>query len=213
MINLLNKIFLAFVFICLVVFCIHSLRIGWLNMWFTPNQQGQKLLDREEFALAAKTFEDDNLRGVSYFRNGEFKKATNYFTKANTADSAFNRGNAFVFQGKYEDAIQSYQIALQRKPKWFEAEDNIAIAKSRIHEKSTEDTGVGELGADDIKFDEHGKHGRKVDDKDVATDDLSSAEKELRVIWLRRLQTSPNQYLKNKFRNQLQRQEKETNER
>ena len=48
------------------------------------------------------------------------------------AEAAYNRGNALTFRGQYEDAVASYERALELRPGWAEAATNRRIAESRI---------------------------------------------------------------------------------
>ena len=87
--------------------------ITWGNLWFSPDQQGQRLMNDEEFAEAAAVFQDPMRQGVAWFRAGEFEKAEQSFARVATAEAEFNRGNALIMQGKYEPAIARFDRALQ----------------------------------------------------------------------------------------------------
>lgn len=45
-----------------------------------------------------------------------------------------NQGNALLEKGLYQEAIQKYELALQERPGWDIAHDNIKVAKSRIEQ-------------------------------------------------------------------------------
>ena len=66
---------------------------AWWNLWFTPDQQGHRLLEREDYAAAAKTFRDPQRRGVAWYRAGEFEKAEQAFARQATPEAEYNRGN------------------------------------------------------------------------------------------------------------------------
>ncbi len=79
------------------------------------------------------------------------------------------------------------------------------VAKARKILKEPEndgEQGVGELGADEIVFDN--KEGKGVDDDSSAEQEASSGNPN----WLDRLQTGPKDFLKNKFRYQYEMQGK-----
>ena len=99
--------------------------ITWWSLWFTPDQQGQRLLDRGAFQAAAETFRDPLQQGVAWFRAGEFEKAERAFARSTTADAEYNRGNCLVMLGKYESAIERYDRALELQPD-FEKRESIA---------------------------------------------------------------------------------------
>ena len=90
--------------------------LTWSGLWFTPDQQGQRLMDRSEFVQAAEKFRDPMRQGVAWFRAGEFEKAEQAFARIATPAAEFNRGNCLVFRGKYEEAVERFDRALQLDP-------------------------------------------------------------------------------------------------
>jgi hypothetical protein len=54
----------------LVVVPIQGMAAGFLDLWLTPDQQGQRLYERGEYAEAADAFEDPARRAASYYRAG-----------------------------------------------------------------------------------------------------------------------------------------------
>jgi tetratricopeptide (TPR) repeat protein len=128
----------------------------WNDLWLTSDQQAQRLADSGDHAAAAQLFSDPMRSGTQWYRAGEFERAAAEFGRLEAADAYFNRGNALVFQGKYEDAIQVYERALQMQPNWPEAEENRQLAqvrKARL-ERPEDDAGGtgGMLEADEIVF-------------------------------------------------------------
>ena len=69
---------------------------------------------------------------MALFRQGEFEKAASLFAGYDSADAAFNQGNALVMQGKYEAAIERYDRALELRPGWQDAGVNREIAQARL---------------------------------------------------------------------------------
>lgn len=94
------------------------LALSWIGLWFTPDQQGQKLMQREAFTEAAKTFEDPMRQGVAWYRAGEFKQATQAFSRISSAEAYYNQGNALLMLGQYDQAMNSYNKALEMRPEW-----------------------------------------------------------------------------------------------
>ncbi len=174
-----------------------------VGLWLTPDQQGQRLLDRGKYAEAAESFIDPGRRGVALYRDGQFEAAAAAFGQEGTAEAAFNRGNALVLMGKYDNAILSYDKALQVQPEWAEAETNRRIAVARrdmLKPPDGDQGGIGGdmLGADEIVFDDRPK---KTDGgrDEVVEDSGQVSDQELRAMWLRRVQTRPADFLRAKF--------------
>lgn len=181
------------------VWLISSLFAGFAfwQCWFTPDQQGDRLMADERFAEAAEVYRDPMRQGVAWFRAGEFKKAGQVFARVPTAEGEFNRGNAFVFQGLYEDAVRRYDRALELHPDWEDAEVNRSIAVARAEAIKTEGGEMGDqtIGADKIVFDKTKKGGQetRIDPTKASNDQGTQA------LWLRKMQTDPADFLRAKF--------------
>jgi Ca-activated chloride channel family protein len=182
--------------------------ITWWSLWFTPDQQGQRLMNRGEFQAAAETFRDPMRQGVAWFRAGEFEKAEQSFARLGTADAEFNRGNCLIMRGKYDQAVERFNRALELNPELEAARinRNIAIARAKLVEKKGGDMGQQEIGADEIVFDKNKKSGGQ-DTETEGSQPLSDSE--MQALWLRRVQSKPADFLKAKFAYQLSAGEQE----
>jgi Ca-activated chloride channel family protein len=176
--------------------------ITWWSLWFTPDQQGQRLMNRGELRAAAETFHDPIRQGVAWFRAGEFEKAEQAFARSGTEEAEFNRGNCLVMLGKYEPAIERYDRALELDPEFEDARINrdVAIARAKLVERKGGEMGDQKVGADEITFDKSKNTGGQ-DTETEASRALSDAE--LQALWLRRIHTRPADFLKSKFAYQL----------
>lgn len=176
--------------------------LTWSGLWFTPDQQAQSLLEKKEYQAAAETFTDTMWKGVALYRAGEFKEAQAVFSRLDSAEAHYNRGNCLVFLGQYEDAVASYDRALSRRPDWQEATENRELAAIRAKRMKAEggDMGDQQIGADKIVFDKKKEGGQETQvDGDKPADNNSMQD-----LWLRRIQTKPADFLKNKFAYQQQ---------
>jgi Ca-activated chloride channel family protein len=175
---------------------------SWLAFWFTPDQQGQRLMDRQQYEEAASTFRDPMRQGVAWFRAGEFKKAEPSFARNSSAEGEFNRGNCLIMQGKYEKAVERFDRALELRPNWEAAETNrsIALARGKAVKREGGDTGDQQLGADEITFDKKENTGGQ---ETQMQGDQALSDSAMQAMWLRRVQTKPAEFLKAKFAYQL----------
>ena len=177
---------------------------SWLGLWLTPDQQGQRLFNREKFAEAAVTFRDPMRRGEAWFRAGEFEKAEQEFARVATSDAEYNRGNCLVMRGKYEAAIKQYDRALKLSPDREDAKTNraIAVARAKRVEQEGGDLGDQQIGADKIVFDKTKPGGQET----TVDDQKPISNSQMQALWLRRVQTQPSQFLQAKFSYQLARE-------
>lgn len=180
------------------------------HFWRTADQQGDALLHAGRFADAAKTYTDPWHIGVAQYRNGDFEAAAHTFARVPGATGAFDAGNAWLMHGQYDTAIASYDRALGFRPGWPEALENKALAAARKAkiEASAEhrtDEAANAYKADEVVFDQKGenKKGEPVQLNESA--EVSDAE--LRATWLRRVQTTPADFLRAKFSHQAARRE------
>jgi Ca-activated chloride channel family protein len=183
---------------------------GWSEFWLTADQRGGRLFAQERYLEAAEVFESQERRGVAFFRGGDFESAATVFGRISSAEAAYNRGNALVMLGRYKEAIQSYEDALNARPGWIEAEENLVVAvarKERMAPPESDEGGTGgQLEADEIVFDDSGrvnKSGTEV----VTEGGEEMSDDEMRAVWLRRVQNDPAEFLRTRFAYQLYRDE------
>ena len=181
---------------------------AWSDWWLTPDQQGQRLFNSGDFAAAAEIFEDVARKGAAYYRAGDFENAASVFGRMRTSEAAFNRGNALVLLGSYDEAINSYEAALVARPGWVEARKNRDIARARAErlKPSGDDAGGtgGQLEADEIVFDDSGRVNQGGTEVEMEADGAAS-EEAMRAVWLRRVGGDPSDFLRARFAYQLYR--------
>jgi Ca-activated chloride channel family protein len=173
--------------------------LTWLDLWLTPDQQGRYFYDRGEFGRAAEHFEDPLWRGIAFERTQDYEQALNSFALSDTAEGWYNQGNALARLGKYPEAVEAYRQALNQRQPWKDAEDNLALVKSFIpkppdkKDKVQQQEEAPDLPPDQIKFDEKGKQGKKT----AMTIKLDP--KQIADIWMRNIQTTPADFLRQRF--------------
>ena len=176
--------------------------LGWAGLWFTPDQQGERLMARGDYAAAAQTFRDPMREGVAWYRAGEFREAEQAFARVATAEARYNRANSLLMLGRYDAAIANYDRALESRPSWDEARFNrgIALARAKQVERKGDDMGEQEVGADEIAFDREDPGGGQ---ETGLEGERGMSEEALQALWLRRVQTRPADFLEAKFSYQL----------
>ncbi|HEV7325174.1 MAG TPA: tetratricopeptide repeat protein [Bosea sp. (in: a-proteobacteria)] len=176
-------------------------QLGFRDLWLTPDQRGRLLMSGNRPADAAKAFRDPLWRGVALFRAGEFKEAAQSFAARDTAEGAFDQGNALVMLGQYDDAMKRYDRALALRPAWQAALTNREIARIRGERKKLQggETGNTDSKPDEVVFDKTKEGG---EDSTVEGEKPMSDEA-VRALWLKRVQTKPADFLRAKFAYQL----------
>lgn len=192
--------------------CSPAIQAAWSDWWLTPDQQGQRLFNSGDFAAAAEIFEHAARKGAAYYRAGDFENAASVFGRIRTPEAAFNRGNALIMLGRYEEAIKSFDQALEWRPGWVEAEQNRDLARARLEmlaPPDSDDGGTGgKLGADEIVFDDTGRV-KSSDQEQVTEEAEMMSDEEMRSVWLRRVQNDPANFLRARFSYQLYRDQQQ----
>ncbi len=174
---------------------------GSSHFWLTADQRGDVLFGRSEFAEAAKAYADPWRIGVAQYRNGDFEAAAKTLARVPGAEGAFDEGNAWLMHGQYDRAIASYDRALGFQPGWREAEENRALAAARKAKidssgKVRDQEQTDAYAPDKIVLDKKGGEKRE---KPMDLNGERMSDEAMRAAWLRRVQTTPGDFLRAKF--------------
>lgn len=112
-----------------------ALASTWTDMWQTKNQQGQNNFDIGNHAGSAELFEDSNWKGAAYYKAKDYKNAYEQFQKDDSAIGLYNQANALTQSAEYDKAIESYKKAIEKRPDFEDAKDNLEIAKKLKEQK------------------------------------------------------------------------------
>jgi Ca-activated chloride channel family protein len=171
------------------------------HFWLTADQRGDRLFAEKKYAEAAKAYADPWRIGMAQYRDGQFEAAAKTFARVPGADGAFDQGNAWLMRGKYDEAIERYDRALGFRPGWKEAEDNKALAMARKEmlaesSKHRAEESANAYKPQEIKFDLKGEN---KEGKPTEMNGEKMSDEELRALWLRRVETTPGDFLRAKF--------------
>jgi Ca-activated chloride channel family protein len=185
-----------------------SWQLGWAGLWGTPDQRGRRLFEDRKYEQAANAFVDPMWRGAALMRAGSFKEAAQVFGGVDTAEAAYDQGNALVMLGKYADAVGRYDRALALRPGWEDAEANRTLARLRAERMKAPGADAGDQreGADEIVYD---KNKKKTGGQDTETASSPMTDEQIRSLWLKQVQTRPADFLRARFAYQLQAADKD----
>lgn len=89
---------------------------AWSDLWRTPDQQGEAMLDAGEPAPAAVRFRDPRRRAYADLEAGRYGQAAKLLAPFTDARSEYNRGNALAESGQLRAALAAYDAALKLAP-------------------------------------------------------------------------------------------------
>lgn len=104
----------------------HSEAFEWQDLWLTADQQAQRALSAGDAAGAAALFENPAWQGTAAYGDENYPAAADAFSRLDTADAWYNRGNALAAQGELDAAINAYKKSLELQPDQGDAIKNLA---------------------------------------------------------------------------------------
>ncbi|MUL15641.1 vWA domain-containing protein [Aliivibrio fischeri] len=130
----------------------------WMNLWLTPDQQGQWYFERNEYDKAAQHYQDPLHKGVAFYYAAQYQQAYTAFMagipdlqnaleenrSVNTQDKIdnqknidvllFNTANALARQREYLAARDLFQAIVNRSPYNKAAQHNLTLIQNIIDE-------------------------------------------------------------------------------
>ena len=110
----------------------------WANLWRTPDQRGQALLQKGDAAGAAQVFTEPEHKAHAALQAGDYTTAAQTLANIDTAEAQYNRGNALAHAGDLPGAIKAYDAALKHNPQHTDARHNRDVVAAAL-QKQKED--------------------------------------------------------------------------
>lgn len=101
----------------------------WQDLWQRPDQRAMERLQAGDAEAAAQGFEDPDWKAAAQYRAGQYGEAAATLDGIETPDALYNRGNAQARAGHYEDAMASYEQALELDPQHEDARHNLELLR------------------------------------------------------------------------------------
>ncbi len=153
------------------------------------SQIAEEYFQKEEFAEAAKIYENKYNKAVSHYKNKNFTEAIKNFAiiKKQNLKTKYNLGNSYFMNKEYEKAIKQYKDILNEHPNHKETKHNLAIAEKLL--KKTKQKG-------------------KKNNEETKTDDKKNNEENSKIEQLKNMiKNTPHNLQKAKIKN-IERKEK-----
>ncbi|WP_429105251.1 vWA domain-containing protein [Aeromonas allosaccharophila] len=201
-----------------------GLKQQWLDLWLTPDQQGQWYFQQGDYLEAAKHYADPFYKGVAYYYGAEFALAQSAFLQADSEQALLYAGNALARQREYLAARSLFrQLADEASDPVVRnaAANNYRVMSGivdEINRASQSQTGTPdgpdhsrELPEDEPRTAEGAeeKVPAALMERETLTADQILANPAQAEKWLRRVESDPGDFLQAKFRLQLQEQQQQ----
>ena len=185
---------------------------AFIGLWLTPDQYGRVLLELGRYQHAMTTFNSTQWRAVAAYYAEDFEQAELLFSRNDNASGYFNEANARAQQRDYVGALTAYDKALIQQPTYLPALENrvriqtIVDDIDRLSASQQDEAGVS---ADSVEAeepqpgtgDERTFFEQEKGPSYRAEELLASPE--VTELWLKGVQQDPSQFLRTKFRHQL----------
>jgi Ca-activated chloride channel family protein len=149
--------------------------MGLGNAWLTKDQKAQRELNKGDAKKAAEQFTLPEWKASAQYRAGDYANAAESFSKINTANGHYNRGNALAKSGKLEDAIKAYDEALKRDANLEDAKKNRALVENLLKQQKDQQQDQNNKDKNPDDKNQENKNNQDSDKKDG--DDQNSEDK------------------------------------
>lgn len=109
--------------------------MAWQDLWQRKDQQAANALQNDDPTKAADLFQSPSWKGVAEYKAGNFTGAAEAFGQTANADNYFNIGNALAKAGNLEEAVKSYDKALQLDPNMEDAQFNKKLIEQLLQQQ------------------------------------------------------------------------------
>lgn len=183
---------------------------NFIDLWLTADQQGSFFYQQEEYVSAAQRYEEIYNKGLSYYAAQDFYNAIASLQSIETPEAFLATGNAFAQLNQLQESIDAYNEALALKPDYEAAKFNLNWVSGLkiLDEKEYEDVGGtgGQLSANEFVVDDKADDAvGEMNEQEMRAQGLS--DKQMQDMWMRRVQTTPGDFLAYKFAYQSQQKE------
>jgi Ca-activated chloride channel family protein len=123
--------------------------LTWNDLWQRPDQQAAAALNQGEPERALGLGPTPDQRGTASYRLKDYPSAAEAFGAVDTADGAYNRGNALAQAGRLEEALGAYDQALARAPGMEDALYNRAKVEELLRQQKQQEQKQDQAQSDD----------------------------------------------------------------
>lgn len=136
-----------------------SVTAAWSDLWRTPDQQGQALLEAGEPAAAAARFHDPRRRAYADLEAGHYQEAAKLLAPFTDPQSEYNLGNALARAGQLQAALAAYDAALKQAPADRDIRHNRDLVERALQRERRSPKSQGQQGG--RKSGSSGQQGRQ----------------------------------------------------
>ncbi|EEW05593.1 conserved hypothetical protein [Vibrio mimicus VM603] len=201
----------------------------WLDLWLTPDQQGQWWFTRGEYLKAASAYQSPINKGIAYYYGSEFRLAQAAFMQSDTDLGRYYAASALARQREYLAARRLLKNLAEKETLESDLkadiEHNLKVIEGLIDEiNQASESQANSIGDQETSIElpedqpqtAEGADEKTTQDKmirDTRSADQILGDPQLAQVWLKRVEANPQRFLQAKFQLQtLKRNEAEEGE-
>jgi Ca-activated chloride channel homolog len=125
-----------------------SMAFEWDDLWLNKNQKAMRALENEQAEIASELFQDNNWKAAAKYRSGDFAGVEEILEQSEDTSNLYNKANAIAKQGRYEEAIQTYDQVLENDPEHEDAKYNRNLVEEELKKQQQQQQSQSDKNSD-----------------------------------------------------------------
>jgi Ca-activated chloride channel family protein len=146
----------------------------WQDLWHTPDQQAQQAFNKQQYGQAAAQFQSPEWQAAAQYKAEKYQEAAETLQPLEhpSADIYYNQATALAKAGKLEQALKTYQKALQLNPEHQDALYNKNLVEEAL-QKQDKDKQQSDSSKQKQNDDQNSKSSDQTNDQQAQQDKQS----------------------------------------
>ena len=116
------------------------------HLWSNPDQKAMRTFNDGKADEAAQQFQNGNWKAAAHYRSGNYEQALEALQNPSSSDDFYNRGNALAQTGRYQEALEAYDEALNLDANNKDASFNREQVEQALQQRQQQSEDGGDEG-------------------------------------------------------------------
>ena len=155
-----------------------AIAFEWGDFWLNKNQQAIRALENEQADAASELFQDKAWKAAAKYKAGDYAAAEELLNQAVDVRSLYNKANAMAKQGRYEEAIKTYDEVLNSEPEHEDAKYNKELVEKELEKQQQQSQSDNNSENNDDQNEEQKSDNQQQDSDSKSDKQQSDSEQE-----------------------------------